>query len=542
MSGLKADREAGRAMIMARLDEHRRIAVAAGYEANFVMSGKTVCVRETLVKFRMYEELKNNPFVVFLEEKSKKKKSAKDKETHDINTELAAQGKDEIRLGRDGRRLGISESAVATGVDSTNLRNIAKYNEGSERALQLVNAVLAANGKDPLTIGRDGQAVGLLDAGKLYELVADDPYLYKLSLRADGSLDAVNLVNAALAARGKDPLRIGRDGRTLGLLVAARLYHLVNKNPYLIQLSLKADGCVDAYNLVKAALAAAGESPLEIGRAGQVLGLLEAAKRHGLVGKDSYLSQLNHAADDAVTAHNLVNRVLLDAGENQLHPDNNGSLQGLLEVVKRYNLWRSNSYLNGLYKKSIFLALAANKRFEEAAAFFANEGLDPALDLEAKIRIVKDIFHKYLSTLRDRNLVQPFFQIFVACKGRADTIEGVEVIQQFNYEHFKAKWTTGVTPFRAVKEFQFFELYRTNNPPNSFLIEKALHQEADDCGSLYPTERLFSRIGTGGFNPAYHFPGKTYGVYLLVRYEGSPSSWVQVKSGVGKKRSREDSE
>jgi hypothetical protein len=713
---LNREQEAGKAVVMHRIYEHQRTVIAAGFEAKIVMSGKNVCVRETLVNFGMYEDLKNNAYVVYLEEKSRKKKRDKDKDTDEINAVRDARGQEAVQLGKGGFRKNISEIAADAGVDSSGIRNMARLNEGPARALKLVNdclaadnkeplkvgpggrtvglldaarkyglvhldpylihlshkadgclnavklvnaalavdnkeplqvgpggktvglldaarkyglvhldphlihlsyqadgcvnavklvnaalaadnkeplqvgprgrtiglldaarkyglvhldpylihlsyqadgclnavklvnAALAADNKEPLQVGPGGKTVGLLDAARKYGLVHLDPYLIHLSYQADGCVNAVKLVNAALAADNKEPLQVGPRGRTVGLLDAARKYGLVHLDPHLIHLSYQADGCVNAVKLVNAALAKAGESPLQVGRAGQVIGLLEAAKRlglvgNGLVGIDPYLNQLDHAANDVVAAHNLVNGVLFAAGEAQLHRlDINGPVPGLLEAAKRHNLWKSNAYLNQLYMNSIFSALAAKTRYEEAAAYFANEGLDPALDLSAKIRIVKNIFDRYLRNLRDRSLVQPLFQIFAACKGRADTIQGDEVVAQVNYGHFKAKWNTGVTPFQAVEEFEFFELYKTNNPPNSFLIEKALHQEALNCGSMYPTERLFSKIGAGGFNPAHHFLGKTYGVYLLVRYAGPPTSWVQVKSGVGKKRSRDDSE
>jgi hypothetical protein len=636
--------------IIADIQGQSKSLTGAGRDGKIIMSGSNICVRETLEKFGMIEEYKNYKYITKLDGKAKRKMNAKNADTEQINLAKAAKGEEPMKLGKDGRRLGVSEAARSAGIDSTGTRNIAKGNEGTQRALDLVNEALNRAKRPRLTLGKDGQALGLLDAAKSLFLVNSDPYLIQLSLRADKAVTAYNLVNDKLIEENEPQLELGGDGRALGLLEAAKRHGLVNRDPYLIQLSLKADNAVNAYNLVKEALFAAKEPPLEIGRAGQVIGLLDAAKRHGLVNRDPYLIfhslqadkavnayklvkdklkaeneprleigragqviglldaakhhglvnrdpyliqlslqadgvvdaynlvkealsaakeppleigregqviglleaakrlklvgnapylvQLDHAAHDINTAHNFVNGVLSEAGEEQLHRGvHGGPVQGLLEAATRHNLWNKNAYLKRLYMASTLTALAANTRYDEAAALFASEGLDPVLDLAAKNLIVKNIFDKYLPTLRNRRQSQPFFQIFVACKGRADTNQGDEVVAQLNYDHFKARWTTSVHPFEAVKEFEFFELFKTNNPPNSFLIEKALHQEAVTCGSIHPTERLFSRIGAGGFNPAHHYPGKTYGVYLLVRYSGPPSSWTLVVDG---KRSRDN--
>ncbi len=139
--------------------------------------------------------------------------------------------------------------------------------------------------------------------------------------------------------------------------------------------------------------------------------------------------------------------------------------------------------------------------------------------------LVAELIAKHLPNVLDRSRSQPFVQVFEACQGRAMSIEGDEVQQQFKYSHCVLETVDGKSIFDAVKDFKLEKIFESSNPFNAFAAEAEFQKQLIQHGSVYPTERMFKFAGTGGFNPNHHFAGKMYGVHLLSHNDGIPRSW-----------------
>ena len=568
------------------------------------MNGTGILIRQALALFGLEERFSQNAFVI---QKAADKVAAdklRVKQNAELDALLVARGRAPLGPVVEGKnRKGVAAAASSVDHTTADIRSSIKGTDIVKETIDAVQKILKNKGLAPLIYDSDGKVIGLLEAAKDLGIVNQFSYLCRLARKAEKCTDAYEEVERLRALRGLSPLRIGGDGRVLGLVEAAKDLGIVNQFSYLCQLARQAEKCTDAYEEVERLRALRGLSPLLIGSDGTVIGLFEAGKDLGIVNLFTYLCKLARRAEGCNEAYDEVERLraerhlsplrissngsvlgLLDAAielgivnrfsylsmlarkkegcndayvevanllaENEMPPldiSSTGAMLGILSAALFFNVVDNHAYFRQLLAASNATAIARAAMVKEGGERFAQFGTAPFLSAEDRKVLVAGLIATRLPNVLNRSLLpQPFFQVFEACERRADTIAGTEVQRQFNCPQCVVETVDGKSILAASKDFQLLKLYESTNPFSAFAVEEEFHKQLIKLGSKYPTERMFRYAGAGGFNLKHHFDGKTYGVYLLSHDYGIPPSWKlkdkhrEVLSG--QKRPREEEE
>jgi hypothetical protein len=495
--------------------------------------GKSIAWRAIIDHCGVQAQFTDNLYYKYLVMASEANKDATADSIEVVEAAIRAAGKNPeelLKRGTDNRVLNLLEAAQDFNVaDKTGyLQSLARKAEGCESAYEIVKNLLEERGEAPLKMNSRGRIIGLLDAAMRLEVVNQDPYLRQRAREAEGCESAYEIVKNLLEERGEAPLKMNSRGQVIGLLDAAMRLEVVNQDPYLRQRARAAEGCESAYKIVKNLLKERGEAPLKMNSRGQVIGLLDAAMRLEVVNQDPYLRERARKAEGCESAYKIVKNLLKERGEAPLKTDSLGRVMGLLDVATRLEVVNQDAYLRKLARARALTLMEAEAANMAAAKDFEDAGEDKALSHAERKQMAKELIAHYLPEFGTA-VRKPLCQVYEASGERGKSKESDETVSQFSRACFKDEWETcGEMLHESAGHFEHHILYETNNPPNAFGIEKEMHEQIAALGAKHPTERLFQKMGSGGFNPKYHYDGKNYGVYLLVRRGGPPPHWRRV--------------
>ena len=349
---------------------------------------------------------------------------------------------------------------------------------------------------------------------------------------AKAKLDADASVDAKLVERGIAPLQRTVSGARVGNTEAANLVGVVTTQ------SKKQEGrtvaVTEALALVNRLLVADKKPTLVPDRQGFHPDLLLWARFFEVIDQNSHLRRISRQADGTTEAYEALQRMIAEAKLAGLNPPElitckDGTIHEMLTAALFFNVVKDFVYTRKLAQIS-----ASNKMLSDAASIesrklFEALGNDKAMTEAEADAFVADKFPIIFPELcTSPPGIMPLVQVLQAKKTRGDTIDGKEVSDQFNRDTFTRTWNTqGKRSVDIARMFEHFILYETTNPPNSFLVEAAMHRLLRLKGFTFPTTCMFSRVGSGGFNLGFWEPGLIYGTYIIKLSGGVPSTWTR---------------
>lgn len=563
-------------------------------------AGKGICFKKALPLYGLEERFKTNPWVLEMKVEASTTAKRFAKQDKELNEQLVAGGKPPLEKSSGGVRLGLSAAAESVGFTTSRIAQVAKCRDDAIETRDAIQALLAGKNMAPLVADESGHFHGLLAAGIALNVVDEFKYLQLLAKQSDGYKEASAAVVAELIRQQKPPLKMNSANQLIGLVDAARDIGIdFTLYPALRAMARKNDGADEAYQEVKKLLEEQNKPALLTNRAGSVIGLQKAARELGILGKHEYFRKLAartvgyedafefisdmrekngmpplkfgvdgrvigllaaaielqcvhkfsalrlcaRQAEGCEETFQMLKKLLEDNHLPPFETTRSGATIGLLATGVYFDVVSKDAYLRKRLKDSNQDADAKAAAVKEGATRFAELGTDPFIPPAEMTIFARNILKTHVPCLFDRSQQpQDVFIIFEACEGRANSILGAEALKQIKYKH--CVWEFGgKEPHEAIKQLNLVCLHETTNPYSAFQVEAELHKQAISLGSLYPSERMFKYAGAGGFNQKHHWPGKKYGVYLLVHRGGAPAGWKLKENfdvKVGEKRGRDD--